>query len=264
MPESPDTGSTHGRSRLPAALYILRGAGVLRRNRSLWKYAAAPLIISFGLVIAGYFLIYQLFTAFVPDFGISAWYWQILYYLLVAAVTVASFVATFFLFVIIGTTIGAPFNDLLSEKVEQLEMGVSIEQRFSVIQLIKDIGRGLGHTFKILGVYVAGQLIGLIFLFTIPILGQFIYTVLTLGVASFILSMEFMSYSMDRRRMTFTEKKRFFSSHPRSCLGFGLGASLIASMPLVNLFVIPAAVAGGTILFLELSPEHEMGSGGAV
>jgi CysZ protein len=236
----------------PAPFYILKGANIIRKNRSLWKYAVAPLIISFALVIAGHFLIYEVFKAFVPDFTISAWYWKILYYLLVAVVTVATLVGFFFLFIIIATTVAAPFNDLLSEKVEQLSIGSRRDEKFSLLQLIKDVGRGLGHTFKVLGVYLAGQLVGLLFLFTVPIIGQLVYTVITLGVASFILSMEFMSYSMDRRRFNFNEKKGFFFSNLRSCMGFGLSGALIASMPIVNLFLIPAAVAGGTLLFLEL------------
>ncbi len=241
----------------PGALYIFKGANIVRKNRSLWKYAAAPFIISLGLMCAGYFFLYHMFTLIAPEyFSGSAWYFQILYYLLIVVVAVATFVGFFFLFIIVATTIAAPFNDLLSEKIEQVEKGVILDQKFSVFQLIKDIGRGLGHTFKILGIYVASQVIGLLFLFTIPLFGQLLYTVITLGATAFILSMEFTSYSMDRRRMAFGEKKSFFFSNLRTMLSFGVVAAFIASIPIVNFLSIPAAVAGGTLLFMDLSPEN--------
>lgn len=251
--KSEASGSYQG----PGALYIFKGANVMRKNRSLWKYAAAPFIISLCLMGAGYFFVYHMFTLIAPEYlSNSAWYFKIVYYLLLVVVAVATFVGFFFLFIIVATTIAAPFNDLLSEKIEQVEKGVILDQKFSVLQLIKDIGRGLGHTFKILGIYVASQVIGLLFLFTIPLIGQLLYTVITLGTTAFILSMEFTGYSMDRRRMAFNEKKRFFFSNLRPMLGFGVVAAFIASIPIVNLLSIPAAVAGGTLLFMELTPSN--------
>ena len=38
-------------------------------------------------------------------------------------------------------------------------------------------------------------------------------------------------------------------------LGFGAGVYLFLMIPLVNLFFMPAAVAGGTLLFLDLERE---------
>jgi uncharacterized protein involved in cysteine biosynthesis len=40
-------------------------------------------------------------------------------------------------------------------------------------------------------------------------------------------------------------------------LGFGASVWVLLLIPLVNLFFMPAAVAGGTMLFLDLHPSKD-------
>jgi CysZ protein len=66
---------------------------------------------------------------------------------------------------------------------------------------------------------------------------------------------EYLGYPMDRRGLSFHDKRRFLRTRLKSTLGFGVGNLVVASIPLVNILLIPAAVAGGTLLFLDLEPD---------
>ena len=51
---------------------------------------------------------------------------------------------------------------------------------------------------------------------------------------------------------TVNERLRLLRSHPGPLLAFGLCVWCFLFIPLVNLLLIPAAVAGGTLLFIDL------------
>ena len=77
-------------------------------------------------------------------------------------------------------------------------------------------------------------------------------TVVTAVLTSYMFAYEYLGYPMDRRRFSFSQKKRFLRSHLSSVMGFGLGNLVVASIPVINLLFIPAAVVGGTLLFLDV------------
>lgn len=220
----------------------------------MWKYAAAPVAISTVVLGVAYALLYHAFFRLAAPLVGNEWYWRVLYYLLAAVVTVFLLVMIVFLFTLVASAIAGPFNDLISEKTETLVTGVFQETPFSFGTLLKDSGRSILHSFKILGIYLGLLLLGLPVLL-IPGAGGLLFSVLGALLSSYILAYEYLGYPMDRRRFSFSEKRRFLRSKFRSVLGFGLGNLAVASIPIVNVLFIPAAVAGGTLLFLDLQPE---------
>jgi CysZ protein len=239
---------------LPSPFYLLRGAGFLWRHRVLWKYAAAPVFISALILGLSYVILYHFFFFPAGQLVPEAWYWQILYYFLMVTATLILLVVFFFLVTRIASALAAPFNDVISQKTEEIVSGRLDETPFSMTRLLKDSGRGIAHSFKILGIYI-GMLILALPLFLLPGIGAVLYSVVSVLLASYMLSYEYLGYPMDRRRVSFREKRRFLRSHIRSTIGFGLGSVAAASIPFVNLMMIPAAVVGGTLLFMRLTPE---------
>jgi len=235
----------------PAPLYTLRGAHFIWTHRVLWKYAAAPLLISTMILGIAYVLIYYSFSRLVSPYAGGVWYWQILYYVLLVIVTLLVLVIVFFMFTRVASAIAAPFNDLISEKTEQLTRGAFGETPFSFIGLLKDSARSIAHSFRILGIYVALLVAGLPILL-VPGVGGLLYAVLGALLSSYMFAYEYLGYPMDRRRFSFSEKRRFLRSHFRSAMGFGLGNLALASIPAINILFIPAAVVGGTLLFLDV------------
>ncbi len=240
----------------PSPLYTLKGALFIWTHRVLWKYAAAPLLISTVVLGLAYVLVYHLLARLVSPYGNGQWYWQILYYVVLIIMTLLLLVIVFFLFTRVASAIAAPFNDLISEKTEELRRGTFGETPFSFIGVLKDSVRSIAHSFKILGLYVAILIAGLPILL-IPGAGSLLYAVLGALLSSYMFAYEYLGYPMDRRRFSFSEKKRFLRSHLSSTMGFGLGNLAVASIPVINLFFIPAAVVGGTLLFLDVDSRRE-------
>ena len=60
---------------------------------------------------------------------------------------------------------------------------------------------------------------------------------------------------MDRRLMPLSRRAKLMLSHPWKCFVFGAQASVLLMVPVVNLFLFPLFVAGGTLLLLDISGE---------
>jgi CysZ protein len=251
---SPYESSTLTGKLLPSPFYVLRGALFLWTHRVLWKYAAAPLAIGAVILGASYGLLYYLFTRFVTPYTGGDWYWRVLYYIVVAVVTVLLVVLFFFLFTRIASALAAPFNDLISQKTEELVTGTFTDTPFSVIRLFKDSLRSVYHSLRILALYLGLLLVALLLLL-IPGIGSLLFTITGMLLSAFMLAWEYLNYPLDRRRLSWTEKSAFFRSCFRSVIGFGLGSVVVATIPFVNLLFIPAAAVGGTLLYLDLERE---------
>ena len=235
----------------PAPLYVLRGALFLWAHRELWKYASAPLAISIVVLGGSYALLYHIFSKLVGHMVNEQWYWQALYYVLLVMVTAIILVFFFFVFTLIASALASPFNEVISQKTEQIVTGTFHETPFSVILLVKDSGRAIAHSFRILGLYLVLLALALLFLL-IPGIGSLLFAVAGALLSSYKFAFEYLGYPMDRRRFSWRDKKAFLKSRFNSIMAFGLGNLAIAAIPVVNLFFIPAAVIGGTLLFLDL------------
>ncbi len=244
---------------MPSPLYIVRGAVFVWSHKALWKYAAAPILISIVILAGSYILLYDLFVKLVSPYAAQEWYGKVVYYLLLVIITVALLAAFFFIVTRLASTVSAPFNDIISQKTEEIATGTRDESGFSPVRLLRDSGRSLAHSFRLLGLYIGLLVIGLLLLL-VPVVGGALYTAFGVLVSAYMFAYEYLGYPMDRRRFSWAQKRTFLRSKPGSTLGFGLGSVIMASAPIINFFFIPAAVAGGTLLFLDLAGNPSKGS----
>jgi len=240
---------------MPSPLYIVRGAIFVWSHRILWKYAAAPVIISIIIILGSYILLYDFFINLISPYT-SNWYGQVIYYLLLVLITVALLGLSLFIVTRLASAIAAPFNDVISRKVEEITAEIFSETPFSLFLFFKDSGRLLVHSFKLLGLYLAMLILGLALLL-VPVIGGALYTGFGILVSAYMFGYEYLGYPMDRRRFSWAQKKKFIRSRLSSILGFGLGNVAFAAIPIVNFFFIPAAVVGGTLLFLDITNESK-------
>ena len=241
---------------MPSPLYILRGAIFVWSHKVLWKYAAAPIIISIVILVGSYILLYDLFIKLISPYSSQEWYGQIVYYLLLVIITVALLGLCLFIVTRLASAIAAPFNDIISRKAEEITAGVFDETPFSLLTFLRDSGRLLVHSFRLLGLYLLMLILGLV-LFLVPVIGGALYTCFGILISAYMFGYEYLGYPMDRRRFSWSQKQKFLRSKLSSVLGFGLGNVVIAAIPIVNFFFIPAAVAGGTLLFLDMTKESK-------
>jgi CysZ protein len=247
-----DIYDTHKGRVWESPFYILKGAKFLYNNRALWKYAAAP--VGIGSVILGgsYALLFYLVRRLFSGYSSEAWFWQVLWYILMIVLVALFVVVFFFIFTRMVSAISSPFNDLLSQKTEALVTGTFDDTPFSIPQLIKDSARAIGHSFKILGLYIVLMIISLSFML-IPGVGSVLFTVFGALLSSFMYAYEYLGYPMDRKRFSWGEKKAFLRKRFKYSIGFGLGCLAGASIPVVNIMFVPAAAVGGALLFMDIN-----------
>ncbi len=242
----------------PSPLYVLSGARFIRSHRELWRYASAPLATSLLLLGSSYVGAYYLLKRLFSHFVVETWYWQIIYYGLAVMAGLILMVVFFFLITMAASALAGPFNEMLSQRTEELVTRRPPTVAVGPVRVLKDCLRSLGHSLKILGLYVTILVCGLPLLL-IPGIGGLLFSVLCVVVSSYMFAYEYLGYPMDRKRLSFKEKKAFLRSNLVSAVGFGLGNVAVATIPFVNLLLIPCAVVGGTLLYLDITEPLKAG-----
>lgn len=232
------------------ARYLLRGFSLMHK-KGVRHYAYLPLAINIVLFSFAIWFgvshfdgwMASLTPTWMPDWLISAVMW-ILWPLFMALISVV----VFFTFSIVANILAAPFNGALAEAVETKLMGGEIPA-MSFAEIIKDAPKMIFNEIRKL-IYVLIRVIPLLLLSFIPVLNIF-SPILWMLFSSWMLAIDYHDYPMGNHLLKFPEQRQILKKKRSLALGFGfatLGATMI---PIVNFFVIPAAVAGATALYLE-------------
>ena len=160
-----------------------------------------------------------------------------------------------FLYSIAGNIIIAPFNDLLSEKVESLISGEKFDEKFSVSLFIQDIIRIVGNIIRLLVLIVIINIF-LLVLNLIPFVGQIFYTILSFMVTAFFFGFQFFDFPLERRRLVFKEKLKVAWKMKFTVIGLGTGFFLMSLIPIVGFLSLNLGAAGATILFVDHVKPH--------
>jgi CysZ protein len=231
----------------------LRGLRLLLAHPRLLAYAAFPTLISIILILALFFVGMH-FSQTLANHIIPAqdqWYWVVLSYAIQIVLVVALVIFGAVVFYILAGIICAPFNEVLSQKTEQLLAGVKREEPFSLRLLTRDIAISLKNEIK-RTVIMLGLLLFLLIVFFIPVVGKIFYLVFGNIITMLFLAYDNLDYPLARRRLPFAAKWRFIFRHFASCFGFGAGALVWVVVPFLNFIVIPLTVVGATIVFCEI------------
>lgn len=156
------------------------------------------------------------------------------------------------LVVLSSSIVAAPFNDALSEAVERMVIGRGAP-RFSLRRVIADVVRTI--RLEVLKALVYVVVVGPMFLasFFLPGIGQAL-SLVGFTLSALYLGIDYVDWPAARRDWTVSDRVRSVRRHLPAVLGFGASVWVLLFIPLVNLFFMPAAVAGGTMLFLDLHP----------
>jgi CysZ protein len=149
----------------------------------------------------------------------------------------------------IANIIAAPFNGLLAEKVEEKLTGKDVEGRETLARALTSFPRSILREIRKLMYYALFALLVLILSF-IPPISPF-SGVLWFLLGAWMLALEYCDYAMDNHGLSFAESKRRLRAARSSTLPFGLMVMLGTMIPIVNLLIMPAAVCGGTMLWVE-------------
>lgn len=155
------------------------------------------------------------------------------------------------LVVVLSSVVAAPFNDALSEAVERLLTGGS-PPPFSFKRLLGDIVRTI--RLEVGKVLLYTLIVGPMFLasFLLPGIGQVI-SIVGFALTAVYLGVDYVDWPAARRDWSVGDRVAFTRRQLPAMAGFGTGVWVLLFIPLVNLFFMPAAVAGGTMLFVAMN-----------
>lgn len=245
--------TTHAFRFVDGVKVIPRAIGMIARDARLRKLAIRPFLVSVVVVLIGLpFVLWfagDLFRLVLPS---SAEWSGFIETVVRILFTIAVTVAGLFVLLMLGRIIGAPFNSKLSEGVEEAYLGI---QRNSSSSLGAMVAEGAGSVVTAIGRLLLFLLLYPPILVTqlIPVVGIFIFPVLSTLYGAFALSFDFTESSWERHLPGFRNRLRFMREHLGAFLGFGLGAVVMMLIPFVNFLLIPVAVAAGTLLYLDIS-----------
>ena len=228
--------------------YLFQGFSLIR-TPGLKRYAIFPILINvivFGSLVwftGGY--ISELMDNWLPDWLDFA----IIKYLLWTFFGLATFIVVFYTFSLLANFIAAPFNGLLAERVERHLTGRTNGDDLSILRTVLLAFGSQAQKLLYLAVWVIP--FGLLML--VPI-ANLVIAVLWFLFSAWLISLEYLDYPMGNHGLSFKAQRKLAAEKRWLVLGFGTMTVALTAIPIVNLFVMPAAVAGATKLWLEKLP----------
>ncbi|SCL14074.1 CysZ protein [Micromonospora rhizosphaerae] len=234
---------------LSGAGLLLRGIGLYVRSPGLMLLGVLPALISGALFVAAFAtLVYfvddlaALVTPFADD-------WSATPRGLVRVIAGPAFLGLGGLLAVVTFTavtlvIGDPFYEKISERVEERYGGTpgAVEVSFwaSLRRSIADSVRLVAISALVgIPLFAAGFL---------PVVGQTVVPVIGAAVGGWFLSLELVGAPFYRRGMRLPDRRSLLKADRPTTLGFGVAVFVCFLIPLGAVLVMPAAVAGATLL----------------
>lgn len=162
-----------------------------------------------------------------------------------------------FTFTTVASIVGAPFNALLAEQVELILTGnAPPSSRETMLTTVKDVPRILKRQMSILAYFIPRAAV-LLILFVIPFV-SIIASPCWFIFSAWSISLQYMDYPMDNHKIPLPMMRHRARDKRWTSLGFGLITMLLTLIPIVNFFVMPAAVAGATLMFIEAQKDNPL------
>jgi CysZ protein len=217
---------------------------------SLRLFVVIPLLVNiliFGSLIGiGYSYLSGLMGSLLSS--IPAWL-DFIQWILWPLIGITVSLITGYLFTAVALIIASPFNALLAEKAEELVTGKPVDSLEGLGAALLALPRGILRELAKLLYYVPMAAFVLVVSF-IPGLNA-VSPVLWLLLGAWMMSIQFVDYPMDNHQLSFADVKEAVRTRRLSSMGFGGLVALCASIPVINFFVVPAAVVGATLLWVE-------------
>jgi CysZ protein len=167
---------------------------------------------------------------------------------------IAMVLIVFYTFTVFANLIAAPFNSLLSARIEALLTGQKPEDINSdgFIRLMTRTTKS--EVQKIL--YAIKWFIPLIIITFIPVI-NIAAPFLWIMFAAWFFALEYNDYPLANRGLFFEDIKSYNRKNRMRSLGLGSAVFILTSIPIVNFFAMPVAVAGATRLTSKINTSPE-------
>ncbi len=232
------------------ATYLLRGFRMINQP-GIRRYVVIPVMVNTVLFLLLAYLAVSYFrdlTTWLVDLAGSWSTWilgpllWLLFVPLLALLMIHSFVA-------LTGILGSPFYSLMAQRLEERGVGSPVFPDEGVVGILRDLSYTVRQeVYKLL--YFTFWLIPFLLLYLIPGLNLLAPFALT-AYAAWSLALECLDFAMSNHRIPFSRQRALLKQRRGFTLGFGATALVLSFVPLVNLVIIPAAVAGGVQVWLD-------------
>ena len=236
------------------ALYLIDGLALLNRP-GIRAYVAVPLIVN--VLLFGTALVWGWSQLEVLGAMVEGWlpnWLGFLSALLIPLFFIAAAIFVLFFFALFANFIAAPFNGLLAEAVERHLRAESGETYTdtpppSWTSVLRELHRSIASELRKLAYFLPRALLigGLHFIPVLNIAAPFIW----LAFSAWMLAISYADFAMGNHGLGFREQRAELRRWRLTSLGFGGITAFAVLIPIVNLIVMPAAVAGATKLWVK-------------
>lgn len=237
--------------------YPIAGLKHLAANPRLWRYVVVPVFLTVLMIGCAAWLSWTqgpevLAMAWERPMGEGVVVVALGYAWLAALVVVRLLllVVGAVAFYAVGGLVAVPFNDFLSQAVEESILG-SRNEPFTMVLFVHDLRMSLGHSLLAVFAWVS-MMIPVLALNLVPVIGSIAATVIGGLLTTFFLTREMLDGPLSRDRLPFGAKLELLKGHRALTVGFGAATAGLLWVPGLNLVSIPCAVIGGTLMYCQL------------
>jgi len=245
MPYSPqqDNRTTIEQS---GASYFFKGFSLIKQ-KGVRRFVFIPLAINALLFSVAFYYVYLELNIYMEQF--MAWLpsWLDWLSVIVWPLAVITILVLFsFIFSTVANWLAAPFNGLLSEKIEAMLHGQSTPKG-SMTDIVKDIPRTLSREWQKLSYYLPRAIGFFIILWVLPVVGQIIWFLFI----AWMMAIQYKDYPFDNHKVPFSQMKVMLREQQGLSFSFGITVAVFSMIPIVDLVVMPVAICGATALWVD-------------
>ncbi|MCB2156212.1 EI24 domain-containing protein [bacterium] len=233
---------------------VFRAIGFLVARPKYLAFCMAPfalnLLITLPLTLWLVFrFIYEPITGTLPQDG--NWFMTALGSAASFLLFVVLIVVALIVFLVMSIILSAPFHDKISEWVERERFALYPDLMPPQLPISSGIRHALFEAVKRVSIALPPMIFVLALGF-IPVAGSIIAVLLNTILAAQFLTLDAMSYSMDRREIPMGAKVKFLRNNVRYSIGFGLP---FLALPCAIFIVPPISAVAGSLVFCDLMLE---------
>jgi CysZ protein len=233
---------------------LRRGFGMYARSPRLFLLGVVPAVISLAIVATGLFLLLT-FIRDVAEF--ATWFaddWPqpergLIRFTAGVGIVFGSVMVSVLTYTALTLVIGDPFYEIISTRVEERLGGTP--GLADDLPWHRTLRRNFVDSVRLVA-FSVGISVPLFAAGFIPIVGQTVVPVVDATVGGWLLALELTGIPFNRRGLRLADRRRLLRANRATALGFGIPVFLILLIPFAGVFVVPAAVAGGTLLTRHL------------
>ncbi|MBV1880666.1 MAG: sulfate transporter CysZ [Pseudomonadales bacterium] len=244
------------------ASYLQKG-WQLAKQKELRAYLVAPILFNFVFFSVMIYYVIGMMSGLISGIGEDyvlpsylEWSQSIIDFVFGAVEVFLWLVVGLILIFFVGSTFTmithlfiAPFNGILAEQAEATQR----ELRYPEHSLRQIIGRTMSREFQKLKYWISRSIPVLIIAFILGLipLVQLASPVIWYAFGAWMMAIQYIDIAADNNGLSFEETLAILRQNRSLIYGFGGLVMILTIIPLVNLVIIPVAVVGATLLWVD-------------